>query len=286
MVPFLFFVIKFGMLKISWCTDTHLDFLPDDKVFAFANKLIADNPNVILMTGDVSVAKLLPMHLAMLESVVNRPIYFVLGNHDYYGGSIENVRQAMKQVSNMSQYLRYLPNTPYIKLSEDTALIGHDGWYDARVGNVSKSNLVMNDWLKISDFVFANCFDRGVPNYGRIIEVARKFAQDAVLHVANAIKQAAKNHKVIIIATHFPPFEEVHQNNARSGDEASRPWYTSIIMGETLKRAAAAYPHVRFEVFAGHTHSGFEGQISNNLFCKVGQSSYGNPSVARTMIFS
>ena len=237
------------MLKITWCTDTHLDFLPDQDVVQFAERLVAENPNVIMITGDISISQKLVYHLSMIESVVKRPVYYVLGNHDYYGGIIQNVRQTMKEISNMSQYLRYLPTTPYVQLSPSTALIGHDGWYDATAGVVGKTNFVMNDWIKIGDYALKNSVVRQSPNYKNIIEVSQKLAHESVVHISGAIKAAAKYYKVIVIATHFPPFEEVHQHNERSSDPGVQPWYTSKVLGETLKRAAEAFPNIRFEVF-------------------------------------
>ena len=41
--------------------------------------------------------------------MLRRPIYFVLGNHDYYFGSIDKVRKAVKQLCQERPNLHYLP---------------------------------------------------------------------------------------------------------------------------------------------------------------------------------
>ena len=87
------------MSKYGWATDVHLDFVKNDerKLIAFSESLIKDNPTGIFLTGDISIAKQLIYHLSVIEKVVQRPIYFVLGNHDYYGASTEQVRKAMRE---------------------------------------------------------------------------------------------------------------------------------------------------------------------------------------------
>lgn len=274
------------MTNLAWATDIHLDFIDsrDQKALVqFGESLVESNPSAILLTGDISVAKSLTFHLSALERIVERPVYFVLGNHDFYHGSVAEIRKNMKELTNMSQYLRYLPTTPYVSLSPKTALIGHDGWYDAGYGDVKKTNFVMRDWTAISEFVMGGAMSAGAlygnesPNYGRVIVEARKLAHEATLHVMNGIKAAAKYHNVMIIATHFPPFQEAHIHEGRIGDAGARPWYTSKMMGDMLRQAAISFPKVRFEVFAGHTHGQYSGQIADNLFCHVGGAEYHKP---------
>jgi 3',5'-cyclic-AMP phosphodiesterase len=75
------------MSSYAWATDTHLDFLKDDnqRLIQFAESLVLTNPTGIFLTGDISVASKLVFHLSAIERVVQRPIYYTLGNHDYYG---------------------------------------------------------------------------------------------------------------------------------------------------------------------------------------------------------
>jgi predicted MPP superfamily phosphohydrolase len=279
------------MTKIAWCSDIHLDFINSDptRLLEFGQSLIVDQPDSIMITGDVSLANTLIFHLSSLESVVKRPIFFVLGNHDFYNGTFDVVRKDMKDISNMSQYLRYLPNTPYVVLSPATALVGHDGWYDAGYGNVIDSRFIMADWIKIGDYVNERVFaadsitqDGNVvkaPDYAKIVNLSKKLAHVGVTHVANGIKAAIRYHKVILVATHFPPFAEAHLFEGRVGSDVSQPWYTSRMMGDMLRQAANAYPKVRFEVFTGHTHSKCDLQISHNLFVHVAGAEYGQPQL-------
>lgn len=267
------------MAKYAWATDIHLDCVRDDTLIKFGQSLIASNPEAVILSGDISVAPKLVYHLSALERIVQRPIYFVLGNHDYYHSSIEDVRKAMKELSNMSQFLRYLPNSPYVTLSPATALIGHDGWYDALNGNPKNRQFALNDWARIAEFAIPSL---GGQNRDVVIDVARKLAHDGVMHVHNAIKSAVRYHTNIVIVTHVPPFQESHLFEGKVGDANAQPWFTSKMMGDMLLDATKAFPKAKFTVFAGHTHGKYSGKFGDNLTVHVGgwplgQTDYGNP---------
>lgn len=263
------------MAKYAWATDVHLDFLANNPqaIVKFAESLVVDNPTGVFLTGDIATAKVLVYNLSALERVVQRPIYFVLGNHDYYGSNFVDVRKAMHEVSNVSPFLRYMPTMPYLALSPSTAVVGHDGWYDAMYGNWRDNSFSLNDWTAIHEFREVN------GNRATIVETARKFAHEAVLHVQNSIKQATRYHKNIVVLTHFPPFKESHIFEGRQGDDAALPWYTSKMMGDMLLAAAKAYPTHTFTVLAGHTHGQYMGKFADNLLVHVGGAVYGQPKL-------
>jgi len=262
------------MAQYTWATDVHLDFLKgdDQRLIAFAQSLIVQNPTGIFLTGDLSTARHLIYHLSAIEKVVQRPIYFILGNHDYYGAGVEPVRKAMKELTNASQFLRYMPTMPYYALSQATAVVGHDGWYDGLYGDLQNSNFGMADWSQIQDFApVAN-------SKASVIGVARKLAHDGVTHVMNGIKKAVKYHKNIVILTHYPPFAEAHWHEGKIGDATAMPWYTSKMMGDMLLDAAKSFPGTQFTVLAGHTHGKWSGKIMPNLAVHVGGAEYGRPA--------
>ena len=264
------------MAKYAWATDVHLDFLsnrPQDLI-TFAESLIKhDNPTGIFLTGDISTAKSVIYHLSAIEKVVQRPIYFVLGNHDYYGSSVELVRKAMRELTNVSPFLRYMPTMPYYALTPSTAVIGHDGWYDAHHGDWQNSAFQMNDWTAIRDFHDVH------GNKASIVGVARKLAHEGVTHVHNAIKQAVRYHKNVIILTHVPPFRESHIYQGKVGDDFAQPWFTSKMMGDMLLDAAKSFPSHSFTVLAGHTHGKYSGKIRDNLMVNVGGAEYYTPAL-------
>jgi Icc protein len=261
------------MAKCGWATDVHLDFLRNDekRLVAFAESLVKDNPTGILLTGDISIAKELVYHLSVIERVVQRPVYFVLGNHDYFGGSIEQVRASMRELSNASQFLRYMPVMPYLALTPSTAVVGADGWYDGLYADPIASRFVMTDWNAIHEFREVN------GNRATIVEKSRKLAHESVQHVHDGIKKATRYHKNIVVLTHFPPFAEAHIYEGRRGDADAMPWFTSKIMGDMLLDASKSFPQHTFTVLCGHTHGKIDLQVTNNLRVFVGGADYNQP---------
>jgi predicted MPP superfamily phosphohydrolase len=268
------------MAKFAWATDIHLDHLGDDKqrIIQFGESLVAQGPTGIFLTGDLSVARLLAYHLGALEQIAKRPIYFVLGNHDYYGARVQAVRDLMKNITNASPFLRYMPTVPYVALngpglSGQTAVLGHDGWYDALYGDAQNSNFKMTDWHAIHDFIEVN------GSKANIVALARKYALEDVTAMQNSIKQAVRYHKNLVILTHYPPFAQSHLHEGKLGDRDAMPWFTCKMMGDMLLDASKAYPNVKFTVLAGHTHGKYDGKITNNLEVHVGGAEYGRPAL-------
>jgi predicted phosphohydrolase len=278
------------MAIFAWATDIHLDSLRnDEQVIEFGRSLVKDSPSGVLLTGDLSNGKSIVHHLALLEKAIARPVYFVLGNHDFYESSVQDIRKAMHELTNVSEFLKYLPTLPYVPLTQKTALVGHDGWYDGMNGDYKRSRFIMNDWYLIKEFAERNCVVRDVsgwsisPNYTvyheKVVEQAKLLAKQAVDHVHAGIKAAVRYHKNIVVMTHFPPFENAHIYNGKIGDAGAQPWYTSKMMGTLLLDAARTYSDVRFEVFCGHTHGKCDVKIAQNLFCHVGGAQYTAPEL-------
>src|SRR5271157_3154922 len=77
---------------LAWVTDLHLDFLEPRQVDAFLSSLARLEVDALLIGGDISEAPDVHLMLNQLDNCFQRPIYFVLGNHDFYRGSIVGVR--------------------------------------------------------------------------------------------------------------------------------------------------------------------------------------------------
>jgi 3',5'-cyclic AMP phosphodiesterase CpdA len=138
-------------MRLAWATDIHLDFLADEQVRAFAGSLVADRPDAVILSGDLSHAEQLEHHLRLLAGGTSCPIYFVLGNHDYYGSSVAAVREAVAEICSRKPRLRWLPNRGVVELTATTAMIGCDGWADARLGDFGGTPVFLNDFIHIEE---------------------------------------------------------------------------------------------------------------------------------------
>jgi len=273
------------MKIFAWATDIHLDCTNDASERVKSLLKSAGDADCLLVSGDISVAPMLAKHLQLLDSLAERPVYFVLGNHDFYFSDISTVRRDVASVCRSSSFLCYLSHIPFVKIEKNTALVGHDGWYDAGNGSVEHSQLIMNDWIKIGDYSPA-C--RNTPqgieiSKLEIVNIARSICQVGVKHIAEGIKAAAREkNETIVVVTHVPPFMESYVPNEKKPMRVqdALPWYTCRMMGDMLLRAAKSFPEIKFKVFSGHVHSQYKGNILPNLEVRVGKSEYGTPQLA------
>lgn len=272
-------------MRLAWATDIHLDSVGDAYKKSLELSKSSSGCDAFLITGDISVSPLIIDHLRMLEEALQKPFYFILGNHDYYFSDIISTRRRVAQECRTLSYARYLATTPYVGISPGVALVGHDGWYDAMNGDLRNNDIVMNDWLKIADFSSAirSSFTGKILDKSVITSVARSICKGSIAHISSGIKAAIKDkNSHIIVMTHVPPFKESYNSDKHRGTDSSSalPWYTSKMMGDTLLAASIAYPHVKFTVLSGHTHSNYDNDLRNNLNVRVGKSQYGAPQIA------
>lgn len=271
-------------MKLAWATDIHLDCVGNIESSLKTLETASRSCDAVILSGDISVGPSITQHLRMLEEALEKPIYFVLGNHDYYFSDIMDTRRRVVDTCKFLSYSRYLNSVPYIKAGNRAAIVGADGWYDGFNGSPERSEFIMNDWLKIKDFQPAIRQMPGRTNLElpTIIKISRAICHASVSHIVKGIKAIADSVDDIVVVTHVPPFVESYRSEKyRDMDpESVIPWYTSRMMGEMLTTAAKTYPNVQFTVLSGHTHSSYEGRILPNLLAYVGKSQYGTPQIA------
>lgn len=272
-------------MKIAWCTDIHQDFLSPFRREIFLKELETATADAFLITGDISTARELYDHMKLIAARVSAPIYYVLGNHDYWHGSFESVREIVARLEQEHPNLIYLGNRSYIKLTEDAALVGHDAWYDAVNGEWKTSGFEMPDWYFIKDYIDAGCaqfYARGhwLIDLPKVVGTSRAIAARCAAHIENGIKEAIDaGFKRVIVATHVPPFPEAHMHEGKVGDEHAQPWFTSGLLGDVLDGASYAHPDRVFVSLSGHTHGDYHGSRRHNLHVHVGGAHYGRPHI-------
>lgn len=145
------------MYKLVFLTDPHLNFIigkdKSPKLFEkFIDNISKHNPDGVLITGDISEASTIKEHLILLADNIPVPIYFVLGNHDFYYGSIQETRKVCRELMSVYPNLFYLSSVGRVPLTEKTMLVGHDGWYDGLYSQFSENSVIMNDFYIIKEF--------------------------------------------------------------------------------------------------------------------------------------
>ncbi len=148
------------MKRIAWVTDIHLNFVKPEMMAEFFHHLRESAPDVVLISGDIAEATDVAYYLAMIDDELQRPVYFVLGNHDFYFGSILEVRNEVEILCSGRSNLIYLTTSGVHGLTDKVGLVGHDSWADARIGDYERSMIMMNDYKLIRELAGVNKEDR------------------------------------------------------------------------------------------------------------------------------
>jgi predicted MPP superfamily phosphohydrolase len=253
--------------RAAWLTDIHFDLLTPSQIDEYLAQLDALRVNSLFITGDIGGAGSVAAYLRRIENTLRVPIYFVLGNHDYYGGSVEAVRAEIKALCASSRYLRYLSQETYIELMPSVALVGHDGWADLRIGNFARSSVWMRDYEEIHDLRGRKKAD--------LPPVMEALAGGAADHLAAVLPDVLARYSKVIVLTHYPPFREAFWHQGAISDEDWLPHFTSHAVGEALRAAMNAQPDRQMVVLCGHSHSSGEARILPNLHVLTGEAEYG-----------
>ena len=138
-------------MNIAWLTDIHLNFLKVEARKKFYQQVIESGADKILITGDIAEAKDVCEILQEFSTYTSKLIYFVLGNHDYYFSSANNVREKVRALCAQNKNLIWLGEPKTLTLADGIVLVGHDGWADARYGDFDHSLVNLNDSRLIAE---------------------------------------------------------------------------------------------------------------------------------------
>jgi predicted phosphohydrolase len=267
-------------MKLIWCSDIHLNFLrdnPDYRNEFYASLRDADG-EAVLITGDIAESHNIEMYLQEIKEKTDKKIYFVAGNHDFYGSSIKEVRAKLKK----NPHAHYLPKSWGVKLDKHTVLVGQDSWGDCRNGDYEGSQrgfggFTMSDWLYIKEL--NKGYLKGADALRQALQlVADKDAERIAKSVLKALKDQNVNR--IIIASHVPPFEEASLHAGRKSTPSGLPFFSSKILGMVILPIVENNPQVDFLWLSGHTHSKVTIQKRPNLVVQVAHSEYYYPQIA------
>ena len=255
------------MKRYAWLSDTHMNLsvLPCLKRLYLlgAWRMGADG---IFITGDISSGGWIESDLRFLARHFEGPIYFVLGNHDYHGRHIDSVHDDIRRVCRDHPNLVWMTEAGVVSLTDDVAVIGSEGWYDARHGD-ERLLRYTTDWLLTFDFLHAGRHDRR-------LDLWRRMAQESARCVEARLVQALENHKTVYILTHIPPWKEATRAMGTALEKFWLPYNTNAALGRAIERAAGDRKKKRVIVLAGHTHTPCRVRVTNTIECAVAGASY------------
>jgi predicted phosphohydrolase len=263
------------MQRIVWLTDLHLNFIPRDEVVQFLLQVSKQHADAVLITGDIAESSDVCEYLVQMAQVWECPIYFVLGNHDYYFSSIVAVREAVRALSLQQTNLHYLTEQGVVRLSAEVGLLGHDGWADARYGDYLRSYVMMHDYRLIEDLAGLDTLARW--------RVLQQLGDSAAQAIRPRLLAALKRYDQVYLITHVPPLLEACWHQGQISDDQWSPHFTCKAMGDMMLQIMREHPHKHLTVLCGHTHGSGLARPLDNLVIHTGGAEYGRPEMVQTI---
>jgi len=256
---------------LVWTTDLHLNSVPSSAWEQWIQIVTSKKADGIVVTGDISEGDDVVPQLHRLADACRIPIYFVLGNHDFYDNSFHATRQDVIHACREHQQLHYLTDLSPIRLTPTTYLLGDDGWADATVGDYEESTIRLNDFDRIEDFKHS---DKGAWK-----EQLHQIGAASAERIKIKLTRLPSNAQQVLVLTHVPPFREACWYEGATADDNWAPFFVSGQVGTELMQFSQQRPECELTVLCGHTHHAGVARLAANLIVYTGAASYGSPDV-------
>jgi 3',5'-cyclic-AMP phosphodiesterase len=265
-------------MRLAWITDIHLNFLTPFQVDKFLGSVAGADVDGVIISGDIAESQNLIFYLKRMESRLQKPIYFVLGNHDFYNGSIAAVRSMVTGLSRESKWLRWLTAAGVIELTPEVGLVGHDSWADGRFGDYDSSPLMLTDYVLIPDLALLDKEQR--------LYKLNALGEEAANYFRDVLPRAFERYSQVLLVTHAPPFRELawYDWQPHSAD-IFLPHFSCKAVGEALTEIMAQYPRQKLTVLCGHVHMRGRFEARDNLLALCGDAKYGAPKIEDILEF-
>ena len=273
-------------MKILFTADLHLNIPASSPrtgrtaFDVFAEQVELENPEVVVVAGDIGTPAQSARHLVALRNIVgDRPLAITLGNHDFWLDSTGH-----SQFSNLAQVVACYWRAPARDVGAvlldvenavvgDLAIVGGYGHFD--LGLVEPSLHVRGRRITEDIYLsggmnglFWNDF-RYIPNCGTRV---RAEAGEQAEGIAARMDQAISSGKRLLVAIHTCPWRELNGHPLRGSEEDILSAYSgnSLVGKEIQKRAAS----VDF-LMCGHTHMPVRERSLHGITCLNVGADYG-----------
>lgn len=273
--------------RLAWGTDWHLPQATPETQAAFLEHLTTITADLLLFAGDLSHGTLVRDQWAAITT--SMPCLALLGNHDRWDADYDALRTDLRaltaasrlpgrEVDSLGAFTYLSEREAPVWVTDSTAVIGHDGWYDGRAGVGFDTRARIKDTQYIPALLGLT-----VSQQWSLYERWAMDATDAIVARATAAFAAGAAH--VLCVTHVPPFEIVAGHGGRIGSAETMPFYVNVTLGEALLDLMAGPGAGRsMHVLCGHTHDGIDAVITPSLRVSVGTSVKGAPALQPTLI--
>jgi predicted phosphodiesterase len=260
-------------MNLGWLSDIHLNFLDAPFRRQFVENLSARSVDAWLLSGDVGDAPSVVDYLQELATGLSVPLYFVLGNHDFYRGSIREVTKEVRRVCRSSDRLVWLSQVGPQFLAPNLALVGDDGWGDGRLGDPFGTPVELNDFLLIEELAGHT--------RPELVRRLNRLGDESAARLGPKLEEAATACTNLVVVTHVPPFEGASWHEGRTSSHDWLPWFSCDAVGRAILGVAERHPATSFLVLCGHTHSPGQYSPVPAVVVHTAGALYGSPVVQR-----
>jgi predicted MPP superfamily phosphohydrolase len=252
--------------KYIWYTDTHFSRTSIWTFYKLIRHIIIENPDGLFLTGDISNGLFIKLHLTILAKYIRCPIYFVLGNHDVHFSSFKKVYSKIRNICAKYPNLIWLTSqSEPIKIGDEVALIGAEGWYDSRIGNPEYLKATF-DWILIKEF-------RELATMEERISLFKKLADEDTASLERKLIQALDgDYKTVYILSHFPGWKEATRDVGTLLEKFWLPYNVNVGLGQMIERVMETRRRRNVNILSGHTHQPEFIRVSRNINCQIGVS--------------
>jgi Icc-related predicted phosphoesterase len=225
-------------MKIQVLADLHLE-------FADYRIKFAEDADVLVIAGDVTTANSL-LKLVALARTTKKPIVFVAGNHEYYGGNFDEVNRELERIRSYSGNFHFLNNGSLCV--DDVQFIGSTLWsnFDLAPNPVEFARFIRP---LISDF---DCITKSSTAKFSPHDCL-KLNQESRSFLKDEISSSFTGKKVVV--THFCPSpKSIHP--VFDGDTAN-PYFCcncEDLMGSSVPLWVHGHTHQSIDYKHGNTH--------------------------------
>ena len=255
-------------MKIAICSDIHLEFGPIE-----LNN--TDNANVLILSGDICVAKDLS-HTDSKKGDISRKFFrmcalrfphvlYVMGNHEHYHGDFATSGKIIKE--ELAQYANVHLLDQETKVIDDVTFIGGTLWTDMnKEDGITLMHMkdMMNDFRCITNGARETHYKDTLGNLH--VRIARFTPDDAVedhkkmLEYIKIMVEGKNDQKFVVVGHHAPSKASTHP---RYVDETIMNGGYSSDLSEFI----LDYPQIKLWTH-GHTHENFDYLIgSTRIVC-------------------
>jgi 3',5'-cyclic AMP phosphodiesterase CpdA len=267
-------------VRFAWVTDLHLDHAVAAERDRWVSQVASQRYEGLLISGDIAESSDVVGYLRHIAETLQLPVFFVLGNHDFYGSSIGATVQSVIYACRESPRLHYLTDLEAIPLQSfgrdrNTYLVGEDGWGDASEGDYEGSYVRLNDFAQIHDFRAAD------PSTWK--GMLGKFGADSAERLSAKLEALPDDARQVLIVTHVPPFRDACWYEGHTTDDNWAPFFVCGQLGRAIRAISQARPQCQYTVLCGHTHHGGIARVEPNLTVHTAEAIYGRPQVAASV---